>query len=88
MNTENPVLELIAQIYAERKKRIDSGLKPRYLVINKETYQALQFFKANLGDLPTEESDYITKDRLFDLEICLENRENFKIFFKDALLSV
>jgi hypothetical protein len=80
MNTETPVPELIAQIYAERKKRIEMGLKPKYLVIDKATYQALQFFKAGLGDLPSEESDYITKDRLFDLEICLESGKSFKVF--------
>lgn len=73
------IQEIILEVMKARNDRVAAGLKPTVVILSKSRYQELMLYHASLGDMPEGQPDYISKDTLFDLNICLDSSVDFKV---------
>ena len=64
--------ELIVEIYRQRSELAGQGKRPGRVVMSASHYKLLQAYRARLGELTSQNSDYLETYEVFDLEICVE----------------
>ena len=71
--------ELILEIYRQRNELAARGEEPTSVVMSMELYREIQHYHALLGEMPDGAVDYISKYRIFDLEICIEPTDRVRV---------
>lgn len=61
------------EIYRQRSEQTAQGLKPTKVILSSHIYHHIQMWHASLGIMQNQNFEYITKDSIFSLEICLDN---------------
>jgi hypothetical protein len=64
--------ELIVEIYRQRSELAGQGQNPGRVVMSAVHYRLIQEYRTRLGELSSQNSDYLDPYRVFDLEICVE----------------
>jgi hypothetical protein len=64
--------ELIVEIYRQRSELAGQGQNPGRVVMSAGHYNLIQEYRTRLGELTSQDSDYLDPYRVFDLEICVE----------------
>lgn len=67
--------ELIVEVYRQRSELVGEGLRPIRVVMCAEHYKLIQAYRDRLGELASQDVDYLDPYRMFDLEICVEEIE-------------
>jgi len=66
--------ELLAEIWRQRLSRLEAGKAATAVVLSMENYRKIQRYHATLGELPDSEADYISRYRIFDLSVFIDNQ--------------
>lgn len=65
---------LLVEIYRQKKEREESGLSAARVVLSMLSYRKIRAYHCVLGKLPDHLPDYISKDRIFGLEVYIHDR--------------
>ncbi|MFP4372818.1 MAG: hypothetical protein ACLFPO_00630 [Spirochaetaceae bacterium] len=65
--------ELILLILKKRTEKEERGERPTRVVLSMDAYRKIQQYHAELGDLPNESVDYITRESVFNLPVYIDN---------------
>jgi hypothetical protein len=71
--------EIIVEVYRMLREARARGEEPDRVIMDRETYERLQAYRARLGEAPEGKADYLGRYSLFGLEIFVES---------DAILEV
>ncbi|MFP4362844.1 MAG: hypothetical protein ACLFR1_03130 [Spirochaetia bacterium] len=71
--------EIIVTVWKQRKELISKGKQPEKVVMNMTDYRKLRAYHAILGNLDNPETDYLSEERVFDLEIFIDNTQEIKV---------
>lgn len=72
MDADPRAEELILEAYRQKNDALREGRTIDRIVMSREHYDAIQRYRARLGEMPEGASDYLERYRLFDLDICVE----------------
>lgn len=67
-----PAEELILLILKKRKEKEARNERPSRVVLSMANYRKIQQYHAELGELPNESIDYITRDTVFNLPVFID----------------
>jgi len=71
--------QIIASVYARARELRSSGIEPKRVVMPRRYYQAVQAYRATLGELANPELDYLGKYELFGLPIFVDEGDAFYV---------
>jgi hypothetical protein len=69
---DTPAEELILLILKKRKEKEARNERPSRVVLSMANYRKIQQYHAELGELPNESIDYITRDTVFNLPVFID----------------
>jgi hypothetical protein len=65
--------ELILLVLKKRREKEERNEQPTRVVLSMANYRKIQQYHAELGELPNESIDYITRDTVFNLPVYIDN---------------
>ncbi len=71
--------ELLILILNAKKTLLAEHKKPSRVIMHKKYFTKLKLYRATLGDYPEGMEDYLTEDKIFGLDICLDNTYGIKV---------
>jgi hypothetical protein len=67
-----PAEELILLILKKRREKEARNERPTRVVLSMANYRKIQQYHAELGELPNQDIDYITRDTVFNLPVYID----------------
>ncbi|MFP4377997.1 MAG: hypothetical protein ACLFP4_13220 [Spirochaetales bacterium] len=64
--------QVIVEVYRMLREARARGEQPERVIMDRETYDAIQAYRARLGDAPEGQPDYLEQYAIFGLEIFVE----------------
>jgi hypothetical protein len=71
--------ELLIKILEAKKQLLAKHKKPSRVIMHNRYFQMLRMYRATLGDYPEGMEDYLTEDKIFGLEICIDNSYGIQV---------
>ncbi|QEN03931.1 hypothetical protein EW093_04190 [Thiospirochaeta perfilievii] len=71
--------EILILVLDAKKKLLDSHKKPTKVIMHSKYYKKLKLYRATLGDYPEGMEDYLTQDKMFGLDICIDNNYGIQV---------
>lgn len=71
--------EILIQILEAKKSLLKKHKKPSMVIMHSRYYKMLKLYRATLGDYPEGMEDYLTEDKIFGLDICLDNSYGIQV---------
>jgi hypothetical protein len=71
-SAEKRAEQIIVEVYRMLRDARAQGEEPGRVIMDRETYDQLQGYRARLGELPDGKPDYLEQYALFGLEIFVE----------------
>jgi hypothetical protein len=69
---DSPAEELILLILKKRREKEARNERPTRVVLSMANYRKIQQYHAELGELPNQDIDYITRDTVFNLPVYID----------------
>lgn len=71
--------ELIVNIYRDKLKLQEKGIKARRIVMPMVLFRKIRTYHAGLGDIQGQFGDYITEDEIFGIPVFIDNVEGISV---------
>ena len=71
--------EIILEIYRQKKRCIEDGLKPEKVVLPMKMHRLIQWYHEILGNIEGPVPDYIQEESIFGLQICIDNDSEISV---------
>ena len=64
---------IILEIYRQKQQCIEAGLQPEKVVLPMKMHRMIRWYHELLGNIDGPVPDYLQKESIFGLEICIDN---------------
>ena len=71
--------EILMLVLEAKKNLLSRNLKPTMVIMHSKYFKRLKMYRATLGDYPEGMEDYLTEDKMFGLEICIDNSYGIQV---------
>ncbi len=71
--------EILIKILEAKKSLLADHKSPKMVIMHKKYFRMLKLYRATLGDYPDGMEDYLTEDKIFGLDICIDNSYGIKV---------
>ncbi len=68
--------ELLAEILKQKRTALENGRQPERVVLSMRNYRTIQRYHAGLGELQGQLPDYITRYRIFELPVYIDEAQD------------
>lgn len=79
MSDEIKPEEILIQILEAKKNLLKKHKKPKMVIMHSKYFKILKIYRATLGDYPAGMEDYLTEDKIFGMDICLDNSYGIQV---------
>lgn len=71
--------EILILILEAKKGLLEKHKKPTKVIMHSKYVKMLKLYRATLGDYPEGMEDYLTSDKIFGLDICIDNTYGIQV---------
>lgn len=71
--------EILILILEAKKSLLEKHKKPTKVIMHSRYVKMLKLYRATLGDYPEGMEDYLTRDKIFGLDICIDNSYGIQV---------
>ena len=71
--------EILIKVLQAKKQLLSQHKSPSKVIMHSKYAKKLTLYRATLGDYPEGMDDYLTNDKLFGLDICIDNSYGIQV---------
>lgn len=71
--------EILILVLEAKKSLLKKHKKPTKVIMHSKYFKMLKMYRATLGDYPEGMEDYLTEDKMFGLDICIDNSYDIQV---------